>query len=555
MTSIGESGTTAEPPKGPKQSLLSLFFKLSGEGSNHKKEENERREKNMRDKGKKSKREERRKKKEEDKANRLMALAKKEEEYRMKTEGKHIVPGLYLGSRLAALNWEWVTQSNVGFILNVTAETKNYFEKKVASEESKEDAEQKMDEETEVVAEKEVPEGAEIAQLDVVQQTEETEPISTEEAIISQEEAIITEEEAIINEEEADIHYHRISVSDSLDTELIDHFSSAHEFIKTSIASGGNVLVHCREGLSRSPTIVISYLMKHHAMDLATAHAHVLDCNGNLRINQAFQRQLMEYDRQLYEKKSLDFFDKKGRRNVEKKEVEEEVAAPRSPRKKSEAKKSEGKKNEVKKKGGKKEAKKGAKRGRKAKVVSEEKVDVLQVDGGERKEEGEKKEEGEEEHDEEEMYFEEDGGQEKQTVESKKEETVESKKEEMVEPKKEEMVESKKEEMVEPKKEETPETTREEKEEEKKEEEEEKERREEDMTAVEETIDQEKEESTESGKKQRRSKKRRHEESEDKENIDGNSTPKKKQPQTPKKAKTIVPGYTARDISSFFKKA
>ncbi len=44
-----------------------------------------------------------------------------------KTEGTQIVPGLFLGSRLAALNWDWL-YPNVKRVLNVTAEVKNYYE-------------------------------------------------------------------------------------------------------------------------------------------------------------------------------------------------------------------------------------------------------------------------------------------------------------------------------------------------------------------------------------------------------------------------------------------
>lgn len=91
-----------------------------------------------------------------------------------------------------------------------------------------------------------------------------------------------TDEEDDIEESQDDptespIHYHRISVSDSLDTELIDHFPEAISFIEESIKKGdGSVLVHCREGLSRSPTIIISYLIRKLNMDLASAHQVII---------------------------------------------------------------------------------------------------------------------------------------------------------------------------------------------------------------------------------------------------------------------------------------
>ena len=44
-----------------------------------------------------------------------------------KGEGREIIPGLFLGSRLAALNYEWL-KDNVKYILNVTGDLQNYYE-------------------------------------------------------------------------------------------------------------------------------------------------------------------------------------------------------------------------------------------------------------------------------------------------------------------------------------------------------------------------------------------------------------------------------------------
>lgn len=45
-----------------------------------------------------------------------------------KSEGREIVPGVFLGSRLAAMNYEWLAEKGIRYVLNVTGETRNYYE-------------------------------------------------------------------------------------------------------------------------------------------------------------------------------------------------------------------------------------------------------------------------------------------------------------------------------------------------------------------------------------------------------------------------------------------
>ena len=65
--------------------------------------------------------------------------------------------------------------------------------------------------------------------------------------------------------------YKWIAILDSPTANLAQHFTSCHNFIKNSLAKGGRILVHCMRGISRSATIVISYLMKEHGMSLPVA--------------------------------------------------------------------------------------------------------------------------------------------------------------------------------------------------------------------------------------------------------------------------------------------
>ena len=57
------------------------------------------------------------------------------------------------------------------------------------------------------------------------------------------------------------IKYLIIPVEDLSRVDLTMHFESAFSFIDESLKNEGNVLVHCANGISRSPSIVMSYLM------------------------------------------------------------------------------------------------------------------------------------------------------------------------------------------------------------------------------------------------------------------------------------------------------
>ena len=67
------------------------------------------------------------------------------------------------------------------------------------------------------------------------------------------------------------------------------------------------VLVHCAVGKSRSPTIVMAYLMKHHNMSLKDAYNLVMQKRRlpglNVCPNNSFMRQLMAYEVTLSQEK------------------------------------------------------------------------------------------------------------------------------------------------------------------------------------------------------------------------------------------------------------
>lgn len=63
-------------------------------------------------------------------------------------------------------------------------------------------------------------------------------------------------------EQKRKLTYHRLRASDNHGQDLLQFFEEAHDFIEHARSEGGRILVHCWAGVSRSATIVVSYVMR-----------------------------------------------------------------------------------------------------------------------------------------------------------------------------------------------------------------------------------------------------------------------------------------------------
>jgi len=94
-------------------------------------------------------------------------------------------------------------------------------------------------------------------------------------------------------------------MEDTPGVEISKYFQEAHNFIEEGRAKNCKVLVHCEGGISRSPTIVIAYLMRYNGMTLKDALEHVSQKRPIISPNMGFMNELKKYEQCLEEEGKL----------------------------------------------------------------------------------------------------------------------------------------------------------------------------------------------------------------------------------------------------------
>ncbi|MEQ2197484.1 hypothetical protein XENOCAPTIV_030129, partial [Xenoophorus captivus] len=93
--------------------------------------------------------------------------------------------------------------------------------------------------------------------------------------------------------------YKWIPVEDSPMADISSHFQEAIEFIDQVKQSGGNVLVHCEAGISRSPTICMAYIMRTQKLRLDEAFEIIKQRRAVISPNFSFMGQLLQYESEV----------------------------------------------------------------------------------------------------------------------------------------------------------------------------------------------------------------------------------------------------------------
>ncbi|EFA83472.1 putative protein tyrosine phosphatase [Heterostelium album PN500] len=288
----------AEKPEGLKQTCVSNFFRpvAAGDAPAWKylfekeaaeRAERERLEREQREKEEEEeriKKAEEKKKRAEQKKQRDKERRQREEEewqeYKMAMESRNkgfeIVPQLYLGSFAAAKNQEWLSENNITRIVNVTTEVKCYFASKTST----------------------VNDGSDLDSNGEEDEEEEKEEKEAEKESKEKEEPALK------------IEYLRVPIGDSSKAPIEDYFDRSIQFIDDAIKSGASVFVHCQQGRSRSPSIIMVYLMKILGWTLEKSWIHVSKLNPRtLTVNDGFRKKLIHFEFSLFKVNSnLDFF-------------------------------------------------------------------------------------------------------------------------------------------------------------------------------------------------------------------------------------------------------
>ena len=185
----------------------------------------------------------------------------KDLEKRLCGYGELIPHKLYLGNAASAENEEWILDAKITGVVNCTPDIACYFERDHAAASDAEDSDEGGNGEQVITYEN-----------------------SSGECVIAHPHP----------------EYLRISVHDSVNDSILKHFPKAIDFIEQNIANGGAVLVHCREGKSRSASVCAAYLMKAKKMKLTEALEFISENAWTPSINLTFLKELMQFEIELY---------------------------------------------------------------------------------------------------------------------------------------------------------------------------------------------------------------------------------------------------------------
>ncbi|XP_045464758.1 dual specificity protein phosphatase 22 isoform X1 [Harmonia axyridis] len=94
----------------------------------------------------------------------------------------------------------------------------------------------------------------------------------------------------------SDKHYLCVMASDSPDQNLAQYFSLCNDFIHAARLRGGNVLIHCLAGMSRSVTVAVAYIMTVTNLNWKEALKVVKAGRSVANPNLGFQKQLQEFE-------------------------------------------------------------------------------------------------------------------------------------------------------------------------------------------------------------------------------------------------------------------
>jgi len=103
----------------------------------------------------------------------------------------------------------------------------------------------------------------------------------------------------------SEFRYLNIPVGDRANEKIYTYFREACNFINRAKGIGGTVLVHCLGGISRSPTVILAYLIFEYKMSLSKAFFYVKGIKPRIEPNPGFMNQLIDFEQNILGKTSM----------------------------------------------------------------------------------------------------------------------------------------------------------------------------------------------------------------------------------------------------------
>ena len=94
-----------------------------------------------------------------------------------------------------------------------------------------------------------------------------------------------------------------LNIKDDISFDIFEYFEQGNAFINKVRTKGGVILVHCKFGVSRSPSFVCAFLMKYFNFNLQSALKFIRKKRPIVNPNEGFMTYLDKYEKSLKKKK------------------------------------------------------------------------------------------------------------------------------------------------------------------------------------------------------------------------------------------------------------
>lgn len=124
-------------------------------------------------------------------------------------------------------------------------------------------------------------------------------------SIVNKEQLIKNKISHILNMTPVEFHkfyeiiYYQVPLLDIPSQDILTYLDRTYDIIDNVISNGGNILIHCQAGISRSSSVLIAYIMRKYQVNYNTAYGIVKSARNIIEPNDGFKQQLLMYERYL----------------------------------------------------------------------------------------------------------------------------------------------------------------------------------------------------------------------------------------------------------------